>query len=306
MISNEEGSRDGKQFQHSTRSEGSVSTIRVGSRNLPLYPLVIVCLGLLNTILLLTSIVIGIYCGKVSEESTHHQVGLTEQSLLVEVNQLLIIKNEALMAQKTAEQKLQQALRRHQQLKLQLEQNKTVSDRFERQLETLRVEKATLESKSSDLLENCGRCPPGWLLLNTSCYFHAKKPSNPPMTWRSSRTDCISRGADLAVIDTWEEQVNIFEHLVKQESRWSRSSWKSSVGIWIGLTDIQTEGTWVWVNNVILDGGYWMQGEPNNDQADIEDCAALRNKENTMRTWFGVNCQVRKEWLCEMAPSNSG
>lgn len=41
---------------------GSVRTIRVGSRSLPLYPLVIVCLGLLNTILLLTAIVIGIYC----------------------------------------------------------------------------------------------------------------------------------------------------------------------------------------------------------------------------------------------------
>ena len=41
---------------------GAACTVRVGSRSLPLYPLVIVCLGLLNIILMLTAIVIGIYC----------------------------------------------------------------------------------------------------------------------------------------------------------------------------------------------------------------------------------------------------
>lgn len=37
-------------------------TVRVGSRRLPLYPLLIGCLGLLNIILLLAAVTIGIYC----------------------------------------------------------------------------------------------------------------------------------------------------------------------------------------------------------------------------------------------------
>lgn len=41
---------------------GSLHTVRVGSRRLPLYPLVIGCLGLLNIILMLAAVAIGIYC----------------------------------------------------------------------------------------------------------------------------------------------------------------------------------------------------------------------------------------------------
>lgn len=41
---------------------GSMSTVRVGSRSLPMSRLVIVCLGIINTILLLAAVVIGIYC----------------------------------------------------------------------------------------------------------------------------------------------------------------------------------------------------------------------------------------------------
>lgn len=36
--------------------------VNVGSRRLPLYPLVIGCLGLLNIILLFAAVAIGIYC----------------------------------------------------------------------------------------------------------------------------------------------------------------------------------------------------------------------------------------------------
>ncbi|XP_037602493.1 CD209 antigen-like [Sebastes umbrosus] len=299
MISNDDCSTD--TLHHNTRNNGSTRMVRVGSRSLPLYPCVIVCLGLLNTILMLTAIVIGVYCGKGSEESAPHQI--TAQALIIEVRQLQIMQTEAIKAQEEAKQALEEELRSHQQLKLQLEQNKTLSDSIQKQLETLDVERARLQSDSSDILESCGRCQSGWLLFNTSCYFHATPASGPLKNWADSRADCVRRGGNLAVIDSLEEQINLFEYLPKQDSS-IRPWWKISGGIWIGLSDIHTEGKWVWLNNVTLqDGGYWIQGEPNNHGEVGEDCAAVLNIANPRATWFDANCQENKERLCEMDPN---
>ncbi|XP_070775848.1 CD209 antigen-like protein E [Enoplosus armatus] len=301
MISNNDNSTDGKSLHHNTERKGSMSTVRVGSKGLPLYPLVIACLGLLNIILMLTAIVIGIYCGKVSEVSAPHQ--MTAQALIIEVRQLQIMQTEAIKAEQEAQQALKKELRSHQQLKLQLEQNKTISDDLQGQLETLQLQKTTLQSETSDTLESCGRCLPGWSLFNTSCYFHSKSAPSPLKNWSDSRADCISRGANLTVIDNWEEQLNLFEYLPKLD-RSIRPWWGRNGGVWIGLTDIQTEGHWVWLNNVTLqDTGYWIEGEPNNYGTLGEDCAALMNINNPRETWFDASCQGIKEWLCEMDPN---
>lgn len=272
--------------------------VRVGPRSLPVYPLVIACLGLLNAILLLTAVVIGIYCGNVSERSSPYQ--LTPQTLIEEVKQLQAIHKETIESHQEAQQLLEQEIKSHEEAKLQLKKNKSLSDNIQRQVEALRVEKATLQSDSTDIMQSCGRCLPGWFLLNTSCYFHGRLPSLRLKTWTDSRADCISRGADLAVIDNFDEQVNLFEYLPKTGS--SRP-WGPG-GVWIGLTDIQTEGTWVWVNNATLQGsGYWLDGQPSDDGELGEDCAALWNTNNSgRRSWYDAGCHRTKEWLCEREP----
>lgn len=47
------------------------------------------------------------------------------------------------------------------------------------------------------------RCQPGWKTLNESCYFFSTSNKN----WESSRQDCKSRGGDLVVVNSQEEQV---------------------------------------------------------------------------------------------------
>uniref|UniRef100_A0A8D3DWD4 C-type lectin domain-containing protein n=1 Tax=Scophthalmus maximus TaxID=52904 RepID=A0A8D3DWD4_SCOMX len=254
------------------------------------------CLGLLNTILLSTAVAIGIYCKypppNISTGAHLRAEGTQDTS-----------EREVIKALKEYEQALEKELRSHEQLNLQMEQNKTLSDSLQTRLETLHVEKAILLSETSEISErreSCGRCLPGWFLLNTSCYFHSK--SGSLKTWTDSREDCKSRGADLVVIDNLEEQVNLFDHLPKMNSG-HREWWKES-GIWIGITDHQAEGTWVWVNNMtLLDGGYWIQGEPNNYGSQGEDCGAIVNIDNPRRSWFDGFCQSNREWLCEMGPS---
>ncbi|KAL6105722.1 uncharacterized protein ACO6RY_07186 [Pungitius sinensis] len=292
MVSNNDDSMDG-------RNNGSTRTVRVGSISLPLYP---VCLGLLNIILILIGIVIGIYCGKVSGESNPYQI--TAQALILEVKQIQIMQTEVIKAQEEARHALETELESHRQMKLQLEQAEALSDGVQRQIETLQMEEETLKANSSDILQSCGRCQSGWLLFNTSCYFHSE--SLPLKSWHDSREDCLRRGADLAVINNLQEQVNIFEYLPKRDPS-IRPWWKPPGGIWIGLTDIQTEGNWTWVNNVPLqDEGYWIQGEPNNFHtigSEGEDCAALMNLRNFKATWYDADCKGNKEWLCEKEPN---
>lgn len=69
-------------------------------------------------------------------------------------------------------------------------------------------------------MESCGRCLPGWFLFNTTCYFHSQSLSNPLKNWSDSRDDCISRGANLTVIDNWEEQVSLVCCRWKTRDEW--------------------------------------------------------------------------------------
>nr|XP_019940600.1 PREDICTED: CD209 antigen-like [Paralichthys olivaceus] len=299
MDSNEDDSTGRKSSHRNKRSKGSVSTVRVGSRSVPLYPLVIVCLGVLNTILLLTAVVIGICCGKVDEGSAPEQI--TASTLILEVKQLQIIQSGAVQAQKESEEGLRRERKTNELLQQQIEQSKTLSDAIQRQLETLEVEKATLVSSSSDISLNCGRCPSRWFYLNESCYFHSQSEYNALKNWADSREDCIRRGGDLVVIEDWAEQVTLYEHLPK---RTIQQEWLlSGPGIWIGFTR-EAGDTWMWVNNAtLLDEGFWIHGEPNNQGPHGERCGAIMNIINYKNSWFDGYCLSNKEWLCEMRPS---
>ena len=49
-------------YTHIIVCSGSMCTVRIGSRRLPVYHIVVGCLGLLNILLVLIAVVIGIYC----------------------------------------------------------------------------------------------------------------------------------------------------------------------------------------------------------------------------------------------------
>lgn len=88
------------------------------------------------------------------------------------MKQLQIMQTEASKAQEEAQQALKKELRKHQQLKLQLEQNKTLSDDIQRQLETLQLEKVKLQSDKSDTCKTPLRslCNAFWNQTFSSCF----------------------------------------------------------------------------------------------------------------------------------------
>lgn len=76
---------------------------------------------------------------------------LTPQVLTTEVEQLQIVMSETAQDHGQAQQDFVKEHRSNQQLKLQLESNKTYNDELQKQLELLLAERAALQSNTSDI-----------------------------------------------------------------------------------------------------------------------------------------------------------
>ncbi|XP_036379770.1 CD209 antigen-like protein E [Megalops cyprinoides] len=78
----------------------------------------------------------------------------------------------------------------------------------------------------------------GWEQFNTECYYFSTKWKN----WQDSRSDCLKQGAELVIIESEKEQDFIYSHTKDHY-------------YWIGLSDSETEGTWLWVDRTPLQKG---------------------------------------------------
>ncbi|KAJ8260440.1 hypothetical protein GJAV_G00182150 [Gymnothorax javanicus] len=126
----------------------------------------------------------------------------------------------------------------------------------------------------------CKPCPQGWEQFHSKCYFFSTKYER----WTQSRNDCIKRGADLVIIKSKEEQDFISKNLIYNY-------------YWIGLSDTVTAGTWLWVDGSPLQGGFWMSGEPNDqDRYRGTDCVVTAQGENG---WINTYCNQPQQFICE-------
>ncbi|XP_031670394.1 CD209 antigen-like protein E [Oncorhynchus kisutch] len=137
-------------------------------------------------------------------------------------------------------------------------------------------------TKERDQLQTCnkyGTCPQDWIRSCCSCYYISPNEK----TWDDSRKDCQARGANLVIINSREEQAFI------------KSFNKRA---WFGLTDIEVEGTWRWVDGTPLTTSYWNKGEPNDLKG--EDCALVDNtQKDPVVAWNDVPCNHKNGWICE-------
>ncbi|KAI4805580.1 hypothetical protein KUCAC02_010184 [Chaenocephalus aceratus] len=127
-------------------------------------------------------------------------------------------------------------------------------------------------------------CPAGWRMVSFVCYLFSTEKAS----WQQSRQNCRAKGADLVIIDSNEEQ------------KFMTSTIKEST--WIGLNDIDREGTWKWVDGSLPTQKYWGQ-PPDNGNGDPkwgeEDCACLVNNWNGENNWNDLRCTTPLQWICE-------
>ncbi|XP_021091754.1 CD209 antigen-like protein E [Mesocricetus auratus] len=128
-----------------------------------------------------------------------------------------------------------------------------------------------------DLL--CRPCSWDWIFFRGNCYFFSITKRN----WTDSLIACQEVGAQLIIIESYEEQ----DFLLKM--------YKIKGRLWIGLSDMKHEGSWQWVNGSSLSPSfkkYWTLWK--NEGHSEKDCAEL-----TDHGWSEDNCKTKKFWVCK-------
>ncbi|XP_072925303.1 uncharacterized protein [Hemitrygon akajei] len=127
------------------------------------------------------------------------------------------------------------------------------------------------------------RCPTEWIWFRESCYQF----SSSAQSWTEAQRHCASVDAHLVVINNAEEQDFLRRTLQNR--------------CWIGLSDAESEGDWMWVDGTDYSSSLtnWDEGEPNNE-GDTEDCVEIFvNGE-----WNDLPCYIFRYWICEKSALN--
>ncbi|XP_008282344.1 uncharacterized protein LOC103358956 [Stegastes partitus] len=275
------------------KQQVSMSTVRP-EYGLNHYKVLAVSLAVLAVVLLAVDIGLGVYYHKLTDGN---QI-VTDIS--GEIAKLQATYNSAIQSRDEAKRELAKEVSEHQITKWELEHQSRRNKDYEKQVAKIQVDIAVLKSHMPMLKEGCKHCLPGWTFLNSMCYYLTFSDSTSRKTWMDARQFCKKRGGDLVVTDSREKHLAL-EELINNYHDSSRAI--SQSGYWIGLRDVEEEGTWKWLDGTRLAEGFWNEGEPNNQNN--EDCAAMYPRSNPFRAWNDAPCSYNLKWICEMPPRSA-
>ena len=121
-------------------------------------------------------------------------------------------------------------------------------------------------------------CEVGWHEWNQACY----KVSNKQMSFSDASATCKQEGAELASIHTFQEN-----EFIRNIS--------GSTDVFIGLSDSNIEGTFVWSDGCPLAYTNWEAGEPDNDYG-LGDCVLFQGGNGK---WNDTPCDMWYEYVCK-------
>jgi hypothetical protein len=108
-----------------------------------------------------------------------------------------------------------------------------------------------------------------------------------PLGWEAARASCVALGTDLVALADAAEQTVVLGFAAPPSN---------GIGGWfIGLSDLASEGAFVWPDGGAPTFTAWGRGEPN-DAAGNEDCAELGL---TTALWNDVPCTDLRAYICE-------
>ncbi|XP_032374707.1 CD209 antigen-like protein E isoform X2 [Etheostoma spectabile] len=97
-----------------------------------------------------------------------------------------------------------------------------------------------LGQSCSKTVKKCSECPDGWRQFGDQCYHF----SGDKLDWLKSRDSCAEMGSHLIILHTMEQH----DDLGKEARRVGGLDYH----FWIGLSDIEKEGDWRWVDNTTI------------------------------------------------------
>nr|XP_033472484.1 lactose-binding lectin l-2-like [Epinephelus lanceolatus]XP_033492501.1 lactose-binding lectin l-2-like [Epinephelus lanceolatus] len=128
-----------------------------------------------------------------------------------------------------------------------------------------------------------GACPMFWYSFNGRCYKYIAT----RMTWADAELHCVSEGANLASIHSLDEH-NFVKSLIKNFD-------PAQGRTWIGLSDTQKEGRWMWSDGSAVNFVFWHAAQPDNCGR-TEHC--VHNNFGTELKWNDHQCYQTYTFVC--------
>ena len=127
-------------------------------------------------------------------------------------------------------------------------------------------------------------CPSGWSVFNVSCY---KLSSN------------VNKQTFSGAVSSCKATPNAYLVEIQSPTENGFVAGLLSDDLWIGYSDQQHEGTWLW-NSTGVVGSYtnWHKNEPNNAKGN-QDCALIWGYYNGRTTWDDRQCDYQLRFVCE-------
>uniref|UniRef100_A0A3B5KVU8 C-type lectin domain-containing protein n=1 Tax=Takifugu rubripes TaxID=31033 RepID=A0A3B5KVU8_TAKRU len=132
----------------------------------------------------------------------------------------------------------------------------------------------------------CKPCEYGWIRFKSNCYLFEE--STYYYNWRSwegSRKKCNEMTADLVMIESLEEQEFI--------NNYTKGYNDDAHGYWIGLSNNNINGTWMWINGSNFTVEYWQTQQPGYKVS----CALTLPKAKPLANWGKAACDMRNRWI---------
>ncbi len=141
------------------------------------------------------------------------------------------------------------------------------------------------ENSGGSPCQGCVSCAPGWTMIIGRCYFLELSTAIP---YANAVSDCQARGAKL-----FEPKSRTINDAVANLMGGNR--------FWIGLTDLASEGNFVYESNGQSPSyTYWLTlgSTPQPDNANNnENCVHVRPDDN--HGWNDINCGYSYRYVCE-------
>ncbi|MED6289963.1 hypothetical protein CHARACLAT_008248 [Characodon lateralis] len=140
--------------------------------------------------------------------------------------------------------------------------------------------KMMLHSATQD--PRCRLCPDGWLWWRSHCYFFSVGHQE-DCRWKESVEFCRQQNSSLVVIEDSAE-MDFLQGVMRNATK--------SPFLWVGLTDVQQEGRWLWLSGSEVQNHLPVVMQWDSDD---RDCADLRGG----GTLFAADCEEHGPWICK-------